>query len=351
MTTSLQMNVINIQATVRSALKQLNSLSETTYRTLFVVDGNNKLVGTITDGDIRRGFLKDLNLTDTVENCMSKDFKFLLNSEDKFEKIKTYRQMDIGMVPILDPDGHIVEIADLSKLTNILPITALIMAGGRGERLKPLTINTPKPMLMIDNKPILQYNIERLKKFGIKNIIISVNYLSEKIIEYFGDGNAFDVSIMYVKEEAPLGTLGALSLIPDIEHEHILVINSDILTDIDYQSFFECYLAHESNMCVASIPYHVQVPYAVLEVTGQKIVSFVEKPNYNYYSNGGMYIIHKPLKDVIPFNQHFNTTDLMDNLIRKGEILTHYPHLGYWLDIGQHNDYLKAQEDIKRIHL
>lgn len=351
MATSIQMHVINIRATVRSALKQLNSLSETNSRTLFVVNDSNKLVGAITDGDIRRGFLNDLNLTDTLENCMSKDFKFLLDSEDKFEKIKTFRQMDIGMVPILDADGSILEIADLSKLTNILPITALIMAGGRGERLRPLTLNTPKPMLRIDNKPILQHNIERLKKFGIKNILISVNYLSEKIVEYFGDGNAFDVSIRYVKEEAPLGTLGALALIPDIEHEHILVINSDILTDIDYQSFFECYLAHQSNMCVASIPYHVQVPYAVLEVTGQRIVSFVEKPNFNYYSNGGMYIIHKPLKDGIPVNQHFNTTDLMDNLIRNGGVLTHYPHLGYWLDIGQHSDYLKAQEDIKRIHL
>jgi NDP-sugar pyrophosphorylase family protein len=225
------------------------------------------------------------------------------------------------------------------------------MAGGRGERLRPLTDTTPKPMLEIDGMPIIEHTIRRLKKVGITNIFISINYLGQQIINHFGHGESIGVNIRYLQENEPLGTLGSLSLLPEVEHQHLLILNSDILTDINFQDFFECYINTKSYMCVASIPYHMQVPYAVLQVTDENIMSFVEKPSYNFHSNAGIYLLKKDLKDKIPLATFYNTTDLMASLIEEQAKVTHYPHLGYWLDIGQHADYKKAQEDIKRIRL
>ncbi len=345
-----KVHTIIATSTVRDALRKLNTLPEMCSRTLFVIDdGSLKLIGAVTDGDIRRGLLKNLDLMDSITLCMSVNYRYLIDTEEKFTKIKSFRSDDIGMIPIINKSGIIIDIIDLSDLTTILPLTAIIMAGGRGERLRPLTATTPKPMLKIEGIPIIEYGINRLKKFGINEIYISVNYLGQQICDYFDNGESWGVNIKYIWENEPLGTLGALSLLPEVEHEHLLVLNSDILTDINFQDFFECYINAESSMCVVSIPYHVQVPYAVLQVENENIISFKEKPSYNFHSNGGMYLIRKQLKALLPLGKHYNTTDLMDSIISRQEKITHYPHVGYWLDIGQHADFKKAQEDIKRI--
>jgi NDP-sugar pyrophosphorylase family protein len=226
------------------------------------------------------------------------------------------------------------------------------MAGGIGERLKPLTDTLPKPMLIIGEKPIIEHNIDRLIGFGVKNFYISVRYLKEIIMSYLGDGSSKGVKIHYIEELNPLGTIGAITKLDQISHDDILVMNSDILTNIDFEDFYNSYKLQNSDMMLASIPYIVAVPYAVLNTKDQFIKSFEEKPNYTYYSNGGIYLMKFSLKNKLAYGEFCNATDLMNTLLQeKNNGLTHYPILGYWLDIGKHSDYLKAKEDIMHINL
>jgi len=218
--------------------------------------------------------------------------------------------------------------------------------------LRPLTEATPKPMLKVGNKPIIEHNIDRLIAYGIKDIYISVKYLKEQIIDFFQDGSSKGVNIHYLEEDEPLGTIGSLSLIESIQYEDILVMNSDLLTNIDFEDFYNFYREKKAKMAVASVPYHVNIPYAVLETSGHLISSFSEKPSYTYYSNGGIYLMKFNLRALFGKGTFFNATDLMDKIIEdKKADLIHYPLLGYWLDIGKHNDLIKAQEDIKHIKL
>jgi NDP-sugar pyrophosphorylase family protein len=206
-------------------------------------------------------------------------------------------------------------------------------------------------MLIVGDKPIIDHNIDRLIKFGITDIIISVRYLSEVIMDHLGDGSSKGISITYLLEDDPLGTIGALGSIEGINTKHILLMNSDILTNIDFEDFFNHYLNNDSAMCVASIPYQIQVPYAVLDIKDNQILSFIEKPSYTYYSNAGIYFLNRELQKFIPKDTFYNATDLMQSLIYKGKKVVHYPMLNYWLDIGRHQDYIKAQEDVKHLAL
>lgn len=345
-------HIVNYNHPARVALKALDILEDNASRTLFVVDSINKLVGSLTDGDIRRGLLGGLEISEPIASFMNINFKFLKNSNDNLELIKSYRETGINLIPLIDDEYHLLDILDLKKLRTKLPLAALIMAGGRGERLRPLTEVTPKPMLKVGDKPIIEHNIDRLITYGIKDIFISVKYLKDQIMDYFGDGQAKGVCIHYIEEEEPLGTIGALGLIGEIAYEDILVMNSDLLTNIDFEDFYNFYKQNDATMALASVPYHVNIPYAVLETSGHLISSFSEKPSYTYYSNGGIYLMKFNLKHSFKSGQFFNATDLMDNIIVDAQCsLIHYPLLGYWLDIGKHNDLIKAQEDIKHIKL
>jgi dTDP-glucose pyrophosphorylase len=336
----------------RVALKALDVLEDNASRTLFIVNELNELVGSLTDGDIRRGLLNGLEISHPIELFMNVNFRALKNAEDNLGLIKQYRAEGINLLPLIDEYDHLLEILDLKKTRTQLPVSALIMAGGRGERLRPLTEMTPKPMLKIGGKPIIEHNIDRLINYGIKEIYISVKYLKSLIMDYFGDGSLRGVNIRYIEEEEALGTIGALSLIERIEYEDLLVMNSDLLTNIDFEDFYNFYKVNDAKMALASVPYQVSIPYAVLETSGHHIASFSEKPNYTYYSNGGIYIMKFHLKALFPKGSFYNATDLMDAIIKEdANALIHYPLLGYWLDIGKPNDLIKAEEDIKHIRL
>ncbi|MDB4921087.1 nucleotidyltransferase family protein [Mucilaginibacter sp.] len=335
----------------RTALRLLDRLSSNISRTIFIIDNDNKIVGSLTDGDIRRGLLNGLEISQPIKYFMNKGFKFIHENESNLEIIKTLRKKGFDLVPVLNAEGSIKQIIDLSKTRTMLPAAALIMAGGKGERLKPFTDTIPKPMLIVGDKPIIEHNIDRLISFGITEIFISVKYLKEQIMDYFGDGSTKGVSIKYIIEDMPLGTIGALSLIENIKHEDILVMNSDLLTNVDLEDFFEYYQSHSAEMAVASIPYVVNVPYAVLETNHHEVKSFIEKPSYTYYSNGGIYFLKFSLKSALKNNEFFDATDLMNFVIAKNQnALVHYPLLCYWLDIGKHQDYIKAQDDIKHLN-
>lgn len=345
-------HIINIAESAREALRILSSLPDNSSLTLFVVDDNELLKGTVTDGDIRRGLLNNLEISQSIGLFMNPDFKYVTNSLSYTLDLKKFRKLGLGLIPLLDIKKKLLEIIDLKKRKAALPITALIMAGGRGERLKPLTDTLPKPMLLIGNKPIIEHNIDRLISFGVKNFFISVRYLKESIISYLGDGSSKGVKISYIEETNPLGTIGSITKLDTINHEDILVMNSDILTNIDFEDFYNSYKNQNSDMMLASIPYVVAVPYAVLTTKDQFIQNFEEKPTYTYYSNGGIYLMKFSLKNKLVIGESCNATDLMNILLEEQKnALTHYPILGYWLDIGKHSDYLKAQEDIKHINL
>lgn len=343
-------HIILIYEVARAALKQLDQLPDNAKRTLFVVDENNVLMGSLTDGDIRRGLLSGYEISDLVSKFIHKSFKYVRYGKISIGELKKFKEQDIFLIPVLDQNNYLVDILDLKKTKTILPLTALIMAGGRGERLKPLTDHTPKPMLQVGDKPILEHNIDHLISFGIKEIYISVKYLKEVIMNYFGDGSKKGISIKYIIEDQPLGTLGALAYIDNINHSDILVMNSDLLTNIDFEDFYSYFIEYKANMALVSIPYNVNVPYAVLETEGHYVNAFSEKPTYTYYSNGGIYLLNFKLKNHISKGNFYNATDLMEFVINQDELsLLHYPMVNYWLDIGKYNDFVKAQEDIKHL--
>ena len=207
--------------------------------------------------------------------------------------------------------------------------------------------------MKIGDRPILEYNIDRLKNFGIENVFISINYLGEKVIEHFGDGSNKGINISYIKENKPLGTVGSIKLAEkDFVENTILIMNSDLLTTIDFAEFYDSFISSDADMAVAVTSYYVDIPYAVMELNGDNTVkSLKEKPRYTYYSNAGIYLVKKNVLSYIPADEKFDSTDLMEKLIADGKKLITYPILGYWLDIGKLDDYKKAQEDIKHIEL
>ncbi|MBI1767955.1 MAG: nucleotidyltransferase family protein [Bacteroidetes bacterium] len=342
----IKKHTIRSSKTIAEALLQLNELGEDL--TLFVVDISDLLLGTITDGDIRRGLLKNISIHDTVDKVMKVNFKSIDETISDFTVLEEFKALGIQLLPTVDSQGRIRKILNLNVLNTVLPVDVVIMAGGEGRRLRPLTEKVPKPLLAVGKKPILEHNIDRLINFGAENFWICIGYLGDQIERFFGDGANKGVNISYIKEEAPLGTIGAARNISGFRHDHILVINSDVLTNIDYKQFYMEFLSAGSDLAVATIPYNVNVPYAVLETSNGHVVSFKEKPTYTYHSNAGIYLIKKEaLKNIPP--GFFNATDLMEHLIKNGQKVISYPLIGYWLDIGKHEDYAKANEDIKHI--
>lgn len=335
--------------TVKDALVRLNGLPTRDSLTLFVVDTNSILVGTLTDGDIRRALINNISLDSPIIQVMNVDFKFLKKGSYTLNEIDIFKKKEIELVPFVDENNRIIKIIDLTKIATVLPIDAVLMAGGEGKRLKPLTDSLPKPLLIIGDKPIIEHNIDRLISFGIDNICISVKYMADKIKDYFLDGSKKNISISYTEEINPVGTIGAVALINDFVHNEILVMNSDLLTNIDYEDFYRFFKSNNADMAIACIPYQVSLPYGIVETSAIKVTGIKEKPTYTYYSNAGIYLIKKEMFNYIPKNEHFNATDLIEILIEKKHSVINYPILSYWLDIGKPDDFIKAQEDIKHL--
>jgi NDP-sugar pyrophosphorylase family protein len=222
------------------------------------------------------------------------------------------------------------------------------MAGGKGERLRPLTEKTPKPLLQIGEKCIIDHNIDRLIDYGIKNINVTVNYLREQIIRHFKEPRN-EVTINCITEPCYLGTIGSIKFIESFHNDYILVMNSDLFTNINYEDLFLHFLENNADMSVVAVPYTVSIPYGVFELEGRKIKSIQEKPVLNYYANAGIYLFKKELVKHIPNNEFFDATDFIDQLVDKQYHVIRFPLTGYWIDIGKHEEYKKAQELIKHM--
>lgn len=342
-------HLIPLGSTIRRALEQLNDLALDAI--LFVVHDDGRLVGSLTDGDVRRGFLRGLGFDHYVEDFIQPNPKYFVKGDYDISQVIDLRTKNYRVVPVVDREMRILNIINFRFLRSYLPVDAVIMAGGRGERLKPLTDTTPKPLLKVADKPIIDYNIDRLASFGIDDYWISVRYLADKLMHHLKDGSDRRIRIDYVLEDAPMGTIGAVSKISGFRHEYVLVTNSDILTDLDYEDFFIEFLKSGAELSVVTIPYHVNVPYAVLEMSGGQVMNFKEKPTYTFYSNGGIYLMKRSVVELIPKEERFDATDLLSRLISGGRKVHSYPLRGYWLDIGKPEDFAKAQDDVKHLRL
>ena len=329
---------------VKNALIKLNKISKDAI--LFVVDKNDKLIGSLTDGDIRRSLLKGHDIESKIDDIIQPNPKYIRKSNYKIRDIVELRKNNYRIIPVVDDDDRIVNILNFRFLKSFLPIDVVIMAGGRGQRLKPLTDKLPKPLLMVGDKPIIEHNIDRLKKFGIEDVWISINYLGDMIEQYFGSRMEKDININYVREVIPSGTIAAVSTINNFKNDYILVTNSDLLTNIDFEQFFIEFLKQNADLAILAIPYKVNVPYAVLDSKNGKVKNLVEKPTFTYFSNGGVYLFKRELINLIPKNKFYNATDFLEDLIKNNFNVISFPFSGYWLDIGRHEDYKKAQMDI-----
>ena len=342
-------HLINKDDTVTTALIKLNELASDAI--LFLVDDDLKLYGSLTDGDLRRGLIEGKTLQARLQAFTQENPKKILYDNYLIDEIIKYRNNGFKILPIVNNNDVIIDVINFNKLISYLPLTAFIVAGGKGHRLRPLTLNTPKPMLKVGEKPILEHNIDSLIKYGIKNINISIKYLGHQIEEYFGNGSAKGINISYTNEDLPLGTIGSITNCESfINDEDILLINSDLLTTINYEKMYLFFKDNEADLVVGGVPYKVNVPYGVLESdNNNNIVSLTEKPTYTYFSNAGIYIFKKKFIDLIPSNTHYNATDLIDKLLSLNLKVMKYEMTEYWLDIGKKDDFDKAQIDIKNL--
>lgn len=336
-------------SSIREALKILNELSQDAI--LFVVNDLGQLIGSLTDGDVRRGLLNNFTLENQIDDIIQPNPRFINKGNYNIQKIIEYREENYRIIPVLDDKSRVVNVINFRKIKSYLPIDAVIMAGGRGQRLMPLTENTPKPLLKVGNKAIMEHNLDRLAMFGIDDFWFSVKYLGEQIQQHFGNGKNKNINIEYVWEDVPLGTIGAVSQIINFKHDYILITNSDLLTNVDYEQFFLEFIKEEADLAILTIPYKVNVPYAVLDTCKGKVTSLKEKPTYTYYSNGGIYLLKREVLQFIPKNNFYNATDLIDQLIEKNYKVISIPFSGYWLDVGKHEDFEKAQADINHVNL
>ncbi len=334
-------------STIKEALVKLDILSKDAI--LFVINKEGKLIGSLTDGDVRRALIKGVTIDRVVDGIIQSKPKFIKKGDQDIQKIIEYREGYFRILPVVDCKQVVVNVINFRKMRSYLPIDVVIMAGGRGQRLQPLTDTTPKPLLKVGDKAIMEHNVDRLALYGVDDFWFSVKYRGEQIQSYFGDGKERNIVINYIWEDYALGTIGAVSKIDNFMHDYVLIMNSDLLTNLDYEDLFLDFISKDADFCVVSIPYQVDIPYAVLETVEGQITSFKEKPTYTYYSNGGIYLMKKSVLKHLPKDTFYNATDLIDKLISENLKVVSYPLVGYWLDIGKHDDFKKAQDDIKHI--
>ncbi len=336
---------------IKEAMMRLNELG-IVNADVFVTDKAGRLLGSVSDGDIRRALISGAQTGDGVTTAMNAHCTYAKGAYPDKDIVERCKARGIRFLPLVNEANTVTRVVDVDRLLGIVPVEAVIMAGGEGRRLRPLTDNLPKPLLPIGGKPIIEHNIDRLVKFGITNIHISINYLGHLLQEHFGHGELKNIHIGYIAEEKPMGTAGAIATVQSWQTEHVLILNSDVLTDIDYADFYKDFTASGADLAIAAIPYNVNIPYAVLEQgPGNEIIALAEKPTYTYYSNAGIYLARQTILKYIPADRSYDMTDLIDELMKRGHKVISYPIRGYWLDIGKMHDYEKAQEDIKHIVL
>jgi len=329
------------ESTILDAIKKIDTSS---LQIALVVDENNKLLGTVTDGDIRRGILKGISLSESVQRIMNPSPVVSRVGEGREIALAAMQRKRLHHIPIVDEDGRVMGLETLDEViqSGTRPNRVVLMAGGPGNRLHPLTADCPKPMLKVGNKPLLETILENFLEYGFRHFYISVNYMADVVKAHFGDGSRWGADICYLQENQKLGTAGGLSLLPETPTESLLVMNGDLLTKVNFSQLLEFHSSHhaQATMCVRE--YDFQVPYGVVKIHNQRITRIDEKPIQRFFVNAGIYVLEPESLNLIPSNSYFDMPTLFEKMIAEKRDTAVFPIREYWLDIGQVADYDRA---------
>ena len=323
------------------ALRRINALGGESM-TLFVAAADGKLLGTVTDGDIRRALIAGAKVTDPVTEAMHRDFLHASPSDISI-RARQARDAGIDLLPVTDSASRLLRLIDLRRTHAVLPLDAVLMAGGKGERLRPLTLDCPKPLLKLGGTPIIDINIKRLADVGISNVYVTVNYLKEMLAEHFALP-CHGIDVRCVEEPKRLGTFGSLSLVEGLKEENLLVMNSDILTTLDFEKMYIHHIESGAALTMAVTPYTVSVPFAILRTEEDRVTGLEEKPVYNHFANAGVYIMRRELLGRLPHGEYADAPDFIAALIADGLKVGYFPIDGIWVDIGSPADFRHASE-------
>ncbi len=329
----------------------LQIIDQAAIQIAMIMDEEGYLQGTVTDGDIRRGILDGVSLEEPVSTVMTEDPITASPKEDHQSLINTMRARRIHQIPLVNSEGQVVGIEVLDDLLEpeARPNSVVLMAGGLGTRLRPLTEDCPKPLLEVGNKPILETILEGFIAHGFHRFYVSVNYKAEMIEDYFGDGSDWGVDISYVHEEKRLGTAGPLSLLPDRPDETMIVMNGDLLTKLNYAHLLDFHVKHgtAATMCVRE--HETQVPYGVIKTEDQYMEGIEEKPTERYFVNAGIYVLEPETLDYVPENEFFDMPDLFECLTENGLEATVFPVREYWQDVGRKEDFQRVNGEYEEV--
>lgn len=340
-------HLIDASSPLIDALARLNELSGGVM-TLLVTDSDGRMCGTLTDGDVRRALLRGISLRSAIAEAMFRDFRHLRAGHVTPDALRELRRHRLSLIPVLDNDRRIVSVIDTRKTKTILPVSAILMAGGKGERLRPMTLTTPKPLLTIGDKAIIDYNIEALASVGVDDISVTVNYLAEQIESHFATPVG-GVKVKCVRETTPLGTIGSATLVDIPAEGDTIVMNSDLLTTISFEDLYLHHRSQQADVTIAAVPYNVSVPYAILDTDGPLVTALEEKPSYSYYANAGIYIFSNRLLRSLTPGERTDATDLIERAIAEGKRVSYFPINGTWIDIGSPVDFAHARELIRHL--
>ncbi len=344
----LEQILVTSECSIREAIQRID---QSGLGIVLVTDEQRKLLATVTDGDVRRAILASVDLIAPVQVLIGRsEHPVPLTAPagtSQEEIVRSMRQAGVRHLPVLDNQGRVVDLALLGDVQPLptVPVAAVVMAGGFGTRLRPLTEEVPKPMLPIGDRPLMERIIVQLRDAGIRQVNVTTHHQRERIIGYFGNGEAFGVQMTYVNEDRPLGTAGALGLMPRPDVP-VLVINGDILTEVDFRAMIAFHQEHKADMTVGVRQYTLQVPYGVIECEGPHVSGLTEKPQLRFLVNAGIYLLEPTVHKYIRSDRQFDMTELIQCLLDDRQCVVSFPIHEYWLDIGQHPDYVQAQEDV-----
>jgi dTDP-glucose pyrophosphorylase len=337
--------LVRPEATLRDALE---AITKNSRQMVTVVDAGGRLVGLVTDGDVRRALLRGAFLESPVLEIMNRAPTVAPEGIGRDDALALMQGRAIRHLPIVDARGALVDLLVLEALLEpaTLPNVAVIMAGGAGRRLAPLTESVPKPLLRVGGKPLLEIMVDRLRQAGIREIVMTVHYKSHMIEEHFGDGGRHGVRVRYVREAQPRGTAGSLRTLGTLGERPFLLVNGDILTKCDFRALLAFHDTHGADMTVGTVPYTVDLPYGVVEVEGARLAAVTEKPRLDFVVNSGVYAVSPSATRLVPEGGVFDVPDLIRALVAAGRRVVAFPIREYWLDVGRHDDFHKADRDV-----